>query len=455
MEDYVDVAIVGGGAAGLAAAIFCAERLRELRGGGAGRLDARGRGGVVVLDGAARLGAKILVSGGGRCNVTNERVEAADFQGNPNVVKRVLKSFTVDEVVGWFESMGVRLKREETGKLFPVTDRAATVLNALLRRCDESGVSIRTGHRVKAIERVGGGVECGFTVRHSRGELVARRVILATGGRSLPKTGSDGFGYELARSLGHTVGATWPALVPLVLEEGFMHGSLSGVSVETELSTFIGEKLADRRRGDLLWTHFGVSGPVVMDASRFWVGAVERGESAEVRASMLPGETFESVDRALTDLASRRGGVRVVKWLSGRMPARLAEALTAHAGVGLEVTAGQLPRERRRALAHAVTGLVLPVVRERGWNYAEVTAGGVPLGEVEAGTMASRGCGGMYLVGEILDCEGRIGGFNFHWAWATGRLAGRAAAESVSEEAGESGGGGGVRRYDAPGGAGG
>jgi predicted Rossmann fold flavoprotein len=410
--DAADLAIVGGGAAGLATAIFAAEAAA----GGSGR--------ILVLDGARSLGAKILVAGGGRCNVTHDEIKPDDFNGPRNVVRNVLAAFDERAAVRWFASMGVELKREETGKLFPVTDSARTVLNALLRRCEALGVVIRTGTRVTRVARE----RDGFLVEHSGGAVRARRAVLATGGRSLPRSGSDGVGWEVARSLGHTVTPTFAALAPRVLDASRMfHVELAGVSHDVELSTFVAGKRVDRRTGSLLWTHFGISGPVVMDASRHWVIPHESGRPAQMRANLLPGQSFEAVERWLIESAASRARSSVLNAVATRLPERVAAAGLKFVGVEPGTACGQLSRDGRRALVHALTALPLPVVGHRGWNYAEVTAGGVPLAEVDFRTMESRIAPGLFLAGEILDCDGRIGGFNFQWAWATGFLAGRGA----------------------------
>jgi predicted Rossmann fold flavoprotein len=417
--DPIPLAILGGGAAGLAAAIFAAQSA------GSGK-------GILLLDTAKSLGAKILVAGGGRCNVTHERVTPADFNGAPTIVRNILAAFDADAAVRWFTSLGVELKREETGKLFPVTDSARTVLNALLHRCDELGVAIRTGCRITAVAPPTDAAPH-FTITHDHGVLRATRLLLATGGRSLPKTGSDGTGWLLAQQLGHTVTDTHAALVPLVLDNNkFFHAQLSGLSQIVELSTFANNKRIDRRTGSLLWTHFGMSGPVVMDASRHWVIATESGAAAEMRCNFLPGETFESTERWLIDAATARPRASIATILAERLPQRVADALLAHVKLIPTTPLAQLPRDARRTLAHALTALPLPVVQHRGWNYAEVTAGGVPLAEIDYRTMRSRKQPNLYLAGEILDCDGRIGGFNFQWAWATGYLAGMAAGRSLS-----------------------
>ena len=383
-----DVVVVGGGAAGLMASIF------------ASRAGAR----VVLLDGAKKIGAKILISGGGRCNVTHHEVTANDFNGNRNAIAKVLRTFDVAETIEWFESIGVRLKREETGKLFPTTDRARTVLDALLRAASE--VDVRVGWRVEAIEK---GAQ--FAVRSAQETVVSPRVILATGGRSIPKTGSDGFGYSLARSLGHTIAPTFPALVPLVLPDGHDLTTLSGTSVDAELSVRAPNgKVLDRVRGAMLFTHFGISGPAVLDVSRHWIAA----QPATLSANLLPGETFESLESAFLDEARRNPRATVASLLRGRLPERL---LTSD-------VLSKLTKDDRRRIVRDFVELPLPVVRDRGFDYAEVTAGGVPLDEIDLATMRSRKCDGLSLCGEILDVDGRIGGFNFQWAWASGRLAG-------------------------------
>ena len=198
MIEDADIVIVGAGAAGLAAGIFAAEAARE-------RSPAR----IAILDGAKKIGAKILISGGGRCNVTHERVAPSDFHGSPHLVRNILAAFGVEATRRWFASLGVELKREETGKLFPVTDQARTVLHALTARCGELGVAVLAHHRVRDVSPQSGRPGSpSFLIRHELGELAARRVILATGGRSLPKTGSDGAGWSIARRLGHEVTPT-------------------------------------------------------------------------------------------------------------------------------------------------------------------------------------------------------------------------------------------------------
>jgi predicted Rossmann fold flavoprotein len=404
MSGDVDVAVVGAGAAGLMAAIWARRTAPDRR--------------VVLLDGARTLGAKILVSGGGRCNVTHHAVDETAFAGSTRpAIRKVLRRFDVPATVAFFRELGVELKREETGKLFPVTDRARTVLDALLGAARAAAVEVRHPWRVAAIEP-------GFVLTAPGGETMrAAHVVLATGGRSLPKTGSDGGGYALARALGHTLTPlVFPGLVPLTLPRDHFLCALSGLSAPAELEV----RSSSGRRGaaftgPVLCTHFGLSGPAVLDVSRYLIDARFDDPGARLVASFLPGASAESVDETLR-------ATPVSRFLGERLPERLARALCAAAGVDWSTPAHRLTREARREVARAATGLVLPVTGDRGFNYAEVTAGGVPLSELDLDTMESRPCPGLSLCGEICDVDGRIGGFNFQWAWASGYVAGVGAA---------------------------
>jgi predicted Rossmann fold flavoprotein len=417
-HDQYDIAVIGAGAAGLAASIFAAEAAIK------GHRSQR----IVLLDGAKTIGAKILISGGGRCNVTHEAVTPTDFFGNRHIIKNVLAAFSVEQTVKWFASLGVELKCEETGKLFPVTDKARTILTALINRCCALGIMIHSDHRVTSIDCLPG-LQAGFLVHHTHGTLQSGRVILATGGRSIPKSGSDGFGYGLAQRLGHHVTATVPALVPLIFEDRLFHKELSGLSQEVELTTVVNGCKVDSRTGSLLWTHFGVSGPVVMDASRFWTLAHEQGEIVEIFGNFLPGQTQEQAKSWFLKQVADNPRRSLLRTWAQQIPERFAEALCFHVKCDPKTAVAQLPRTDRDRLLETLTRFPFPIERDRGWNYSEVTAGGIPLEEVNFRTMESKLVSGLYLVGEILDCDGRIGGFNFQWAWATGFISGRAIAQ--------------------------
>jgi predicted Rossmann fold flavoprotein len=407
------VAIVGAGAAGLATAIF-ARRFNRSRS-------------VVLLDGARAPGAKILVSGGSRCNVTNAAVSEHDFWGGrPSVIRRVLRAFPVGETVAFFREIGISLHEEAGGKLFPDTNRARDVLAALLRESDAVGAQLASGHRVLDVEPSAEG----FRIVTDRGPLQAAAVVLATGGQSLPKSGSDGAGFAIARRLGHTIVPTTPALAPLLLAStDAVHADVSGVSHDVELAVWIDGAVAIRLTGSLLWTHFGISGPVALNASRHWLRAQLEGRPVAMTANVRPGHRFNDVDADWQRRAIANPKASVQTTLASMLPASVAAAILRQLALDGTVALAHVPRDDRRRLSRALVEFPLPVAGSRGYTYAEATAGGVALTEIDAGTMASRICPGLSCVGEILDVDGRIGGFNFQWAWSSGFVAGRALAD--------------------------
>jgi predicted Rossmann fold flavoprotein len=414
LSSHADVVIVGAGAAGLATAIFAARHAPGLR--------------VRCLDGARKVGAKILVSGGSRCNVTNRTVTERDFWGGSSrIVRNVLRAFPADRAAAFFEELGVRLHEEDDGKLFPETNRSRTVLDALLNEAARLGVTIESGHRVTAVQRTGDG----FALSGNAETCPARAVVIATGGRSLPKTGSDGAGYDFAGALGHGYVETTPALAPLVLNSD-RHAALAGVSHPAVLSLRVNGRIAVRLEGSLLWTHLGMSGPVVLNLSRHWHRARLDNASVDVIVNLLPGESFESLDVWWLEQERERPRAHVATVLATRLPAAVADAWLDLADITSDQTMAHVGRDDRRRLVRAIVEGPLGVVDSRGYSFAEVTAGGIPLDEIEPATMQSRVCPGLYLVGEILDVDGRLGGFNFQWAWSTGWVAGQAIAKALS-----------------------
>jgi predicted Rossmann fold flavoprotein len=373
-----------------------------------------------------RPGAKILVSGGSRCNVTNVKVTERDFNGgNSAVIRRVLKAFPPSEVAGWFGSLGVPLHEEPHGKLFPDSNRSRDVVNALLDECTAGGVELLTGVRVEEITSS----PSLFTLHTTRDRIHAEAVVLATGGLSLPKSGSDGRGLSIAESLGHTIVATTPALVPLVtVDDHGLHKTLTGISQEAELALWLDGSVSHRLHGSMLWTHFGLSGPVVLDISRHWLRARVEGREARLTVNLAGGKSFESLEKGWTTLTAARPRTSLQGVLADMMPSAVSAACLERMGMDAASRIANLPRGDRRRLLHAVTEWPVTITDSRGYNYAEATAGGVALDEIDPATMASRRCRGLYLVGEMLDVDGRIGGFNFQWAWASARVAARALA---------------------------
>jgi hypothetical protein len=291
-------------------------------------------------------------------------------------------------------------------------------LDALLTAARDANVEICHPRRVEEVARNGSQ----FHVSGGWGTMTAARLILATGGRSIPKSGSDGHGYALAQSLGHSLTPRiFPALVLLTLPKSHFIRQLSGVTLPAalELWSGSGKKLA-AFTDSTLCTHFGLSGPSVLDMSRHFIAARFDDPAAALTINWLPQMSAAQLDQALQNL----GRMTPLNYLRGLLPDRLAGALCLAAGVAVDTPGDQLRREARQALVQAVTRLHLPITGHRGYNYAEVTAGGVPLAELNLKTMESRLCPGLFLCGEICDVDGRIGGYNFQWAWASGYTAG-------------------------------
>jgi predicted Rossmann fold flavoprotein len=260
-------------------------------------------------------------------------------------------------------------------------------------------------------------------------------VVLATGGLSLPKTGSDGAGYRLATELGHSLVPTTPALVPLTLtSEDGVPEALSGVALPARLDLRLDGRIAAAITGPLLWTHVGISGPAALDVSRHWLRAQIDGRPAQVSASFAASDDFESIEAAWVALAAARPRLAVQTAVSAKVPAAMAGALLRRAATSPDQRLATLTREQRRALVHALVAWPMPITGSRGYNYAEVTAGGIPLAEISPATMASRLCSGLYFAGEILDVDGRLGGFNFQWAWSSGRRAAEGLASLIGSQ---------------------
>ncbi|HET9951334.1 MAG TPA: aminoacetone oxidase family FAD-binding enzyme [Candidatus Eisenbacteria bacterium] len=419
----ITIAVVGAGAAGLMAAIFAAGGPR--RGGAEGHAAASAAGGrrVLLLERTHEGGKKILMSGGGRCNVLPSELDPSRYvtASSPNTMKKILLSWPLREQRRFFEeTLGMPLAlEEETGKLFPISNRARDVRDRLRTLAESLGVEVRCDSRVTDLEPLDGR----WRVHLDGRALDAATVILATGGLSVPATGSDGIGLEIARRLGHTIHDTYPALTPLTARP-HRYAGLAGVSLPV---TIVAEGVKPRfaTHGGFLFTHKGFSGPAVLNASHLAILSKRRGgprQEFQVAWTPLDGEAW---DRAL------RGGDGTVGGLLRRhLPARLADALLEDARVDAAIPLAQLDRESRRRVVDALTRHPLPWTSDEGYAKAEVTGGGVALGEVDPRTLESRLRPGLYLCGEILDAFGPIGGYNFAWAWATGRAAGMAASRA-------------------------
>ena len=401
------VAVIGAGAAGSMAAIFAAESGAE----------------TLLLESTKDGGRKILISGGGRCNILPARVDEARFvtDSSPNILRKIIRSWPLREQIAFFEDrLRIPLVEEtESAKLFPASHRARDVRDGLLAHAAEKGVQLLMETTVTGI------LPSGTRWRIERmpgAALEVDAVVVATGGLSVPNTGSTGFGLTAAKRLGHTLHPTYAALTPLTASPP-PFASLAGVSLTVGLAARDGERSA-QAVGGFLFTHEGYSGPSVLDVSHVAVRSlVSNGPHARILVGWSPYGDAE------WETALRPHGVRTVAGaVRAVMPERLALALLAVANVDPSRTLAELRRDERLRLIDALVRGVLPWTGDAGYRKAEVTGGGVSLAEIDPRTMESRKCAGLYLCGEVLDAFGPIGGYNFLWAWATGRAAGLGAA---------------------------
>jgi predicted flavoprotein YhiN len=424
------VVVIGAGAAGTMAAIFAA------------RSGAR----TTLVERTADGGRKILISGGGRCNILPSRLDEARFvtDSSPNTLRKILRSWPLGEQIAFFNNeVGIPLKEEpESAKLFPVSERARDVRDGLLALAKRSGVELLmntivtdvgsrgAGRRSQIADREGQGEESGLGAEE-RGWTIARSgaapieadaVIIATGGLSVPNTGSDGTGLEIVEKLRHRINPTYAALTPLVAQPA-PFASLSGVSLPVTITARTpDDALEATATGGFLFTHVGYSGPAVLDISHVAVRSRERAP-ARVTVQWSPLD-----ERQWTEALKPAGSRTVLAALRAELPQRLAVALHEAAGLDLNLKLAELTRPARLRLIETLVRGVLPWTGDEGYKKAEVTGGGVDLAEIDARTMESRRCPGLFLCGELLDAFGPIGGYNFYWAWATGRAAGLGAS---------------------------
>jgi hypothetical protein len=421
-----DVVVIGAGAAGLLAAARAAE-VHASQGDGSRR--------VLLLEKNRKPGVKILMSGGTRCNITqntDRRGIVTAFGKQGSFLHSPLAALGPRELIELFESEGVATKVEETGKIFPVSDKALDVQLALLRRLERSGAQLALEEPVQTLQWQGEQ----FRIVTDRRTLIASRVILTSGGQSYPGCGTTGDGFAWAAGLGHTIVPPRPALVPLTTSAAWVPGlrgiTLPDVGVRIVERGAIAVDKASRsksrdrdHRGSFLFTHFGVSGPVVLDVSRD-VTAHAHPASLDLVCDFLPNQTENELAEALQQSWVAGGGKKsIVSLPPADFPRRFWETLLALAEVPPEQRTAEASRAARDRLVRAIKRQSIPLSGTRGFAQAEVTAGGVALDEVDSRTMQSKKVPGLYLAGEVLDLDGPIGGYNFQAAFSTGWLAGQ------------------------------
>ncbi|HZZ29075.1 MAG TPA: NAD(P)/FAD-dependent oxidoreductase [Pirellulales bacterium] len=413
------VVVIGAGAAGLVAAERAASRGLK----------------TLLLERNRKPGVKILMSGGTRCNLTQNtdcRGIVAAYGPPGRFLHSALAALGPQELVALVEGEGVPTKIEETGKIFPVSDKATDVLQAFMERLHRSGCELALEESLIELERIeNSSAEHCFRLSTSKRTLTAGRVIITTGGQSYPGSGTTGDGYHWAAAFGHTIVPPRPALVPITTSAPWVR-KLSGITIPDVALRLLEpdpnqsspkQKILDIRRGSLLFTHFGLSGPVVLDISRH-VSGHPQPQTLQLECDFLPDIKLHELDHQLHQQAVSEGKKQLLSLVPEVLPRRLAEVLLQEVSLPADKKAGELSNANRAALLRALKQLPISVTGTRGFAKAEVTAGGVRLDEIDSSTLESKLVPGLYFAGEVLDLDGPIGGYNFQAAFSTGWLAG-------------------------------
>ncbi len=410
-EPVWDVVVVGAGAAGLMAAISAAERGRR----------------VLLLEKNRQPGVKILMSGGTRCNITHatdNRGIVAAFGDQGPFLHSALAAFGVEDCLDFFQAEGVATKVEATGKIFPVSNKARDVLDALLRRLHRSGAVLSLEEPLSDLQPLAPG----FALTTPRRAVRASRVILTTGGQSYPGSGTTGDGYRLLARLGHAIVPARPALVPVTVAVPWVP-ELRGITLpDAAVRLLQGQRTLFTGRGSLLFAHFGLSGPVILDLSREVSGHPDP-QSLLLELDLVPARQEADLDECLRLASAAAGKKLLAQLLPPQLPRRLCARVLLEAGLPAERRAAALSRLERGRVAACLKCLKLPVTGTLGFGKAEVTAGGLALAEVDSRNMRSKRVPELFLAGEVLDVDGPIGGYNFQAAWSTGWLAGKMAGD--------------------------
>ncbi len=399
------ICIIGGGAAGLAAAISAARSNTSAR--------------VLVIEKKEKPGKKILATGNGRCNLSN-RDMTTDFyrSDHKELMGPVLDAFGYEECTAFFEDLGLILKNRDQ-YVYPRNDQAASVLDHLLQECTRLGVRFLKEETVQSVTK--GSRQ--FQIQTDKQKLFADQVILAAGGKASSKLGSDGSGYKIAKSFGHTIVPVVPALVQLKVKENPL-APASGVRTQAQVSAYVNGSYAASDLGELQITANGISGIPVFQISRFISKGLYRKEQCSVILDVLPEYRQKNCKKLLKKLIGTKERLTVEDLLSGLFPLKLIPVILKQANINGKIYTSKLREEDFDRLIHAFKHMELAITDTMGFESAQVCAGGVALSEIEIPSMMSKKCPGLYLTGELLDVDGICGGYNLQWAWATGYLAG-------------------------------
>ena len=412
-KEYFDIAIIGGGPSGMMAA------------GQAAELGAK----VLLIEKNESLGKKLLITGGGRCNLSQaefkDRIFADKLGKKGKFLLSALSVFGPKETIKFFEKIGLKTKIERGQRVFPVSDKSYDVLTILLKYLNKNKVEILLGQRVNGFEMNGQKIE---SIRLKGQEIIAHSYILATGGKSYPRTGSDGKSYKWAQQIGHNVIDPKPALTPVKTKENWP-SDLQGLSLKNvSVSVFQNNKKQDSRFGEMLFTHFGISGPIVIDLSKRIGELLNTGEVI-LKIDLKPALSIETLDKRLQrDFKSNKD---FKNYLPNLMPKRMGGLILRLTGIDRDKKLNVITKDERKKIIETLKGLILNVRGLAGFNSAIITSGGIDLKEIDSKTMKSKIIENLYFTGEIINLDGPTGGFNLQICWTTGYIAGIAASKSI------------------------
>lgn len=409
-----DVAVIGGGPAGMIAA------------GKAGELGSR----VVLIEKNKSLGAKLLIAGKGRCNITNKTDGLKEivnrFGKNGEFLFSVFSRFGVDETINFFESKGLKIKVERGGRVFPISDKSQDVLNVFIEYLGKYDVEIKTNAKVKKIIKKGDRIE--KIVLANRKEIMADNFIICTGGKSYPVTGSTGDGYRWAEKVGHTIIKPLPSLVPIIVEESYIK-KLEGLSLKNvEISIYKNNKKINSRFGEALFTGNGMSGPIILDMSKE-IGKELPGK-IRMQIDFKPALDFVRLDKRIQRDFQKNPNKLFRNSLDELLPQKLIPIIVKLSKIDPSKKVNSITKEERRKLLHLLKEFSLNIKELEGFKKAIITTGGIKLSEIDQKTMKSKLIDNLYFAGEILDLDGPTGGYNLQVCWATGYIAGESAGQS-------------------------
>lgn len=412
MRSHYDLAVVGGGAAGMAAAISAAEVFVQ-----------SGRQKIVLLEAGARVGKKLLATGNGRCNLTNMGVDPAHYHGDTETVSAVLNQFPPRKIVDFFEEHGLLCKEQDEGRVYPYNLQASAVLDVLRYQLERHKVEIICDFPVNDLKKS----EHGFEIIYNRDSVSADRVVFASGGMAYPQLGANGSGYPILKSLGHSCTKLLPALVQVKTDSKRVK-PLKGARSAAKATLFADQKPVETTVGEVQFTEHGLSGICIFELSRF-VGERYGKQPMEIELDLMP----DYAEQQIVEFLQKRCQLSTLpgaELFNGCLNKLVGPEVVKAALPRIPKTIGEMSERDLAAAAHTVKHFGFPVEGTLSWKDAQVTAGGIPLNEVDE-TMQSKRCPGLYLAGEILNVDGDCGGFNLHWAWSSGILAGRSAAHSL------------------------